>query len=98
MEADKKVAQESLCCVLNMLQSCMPLMVHMDKVSAVGTTNKAAMGYYLIKGLSEPYTLHEDTGGMSGMIPARSMVVDALYFNRVQCTPLWYMPSGNTMA
>jgi hypothetical protein len=25
------------------------------------------------------------------------MVVDALYFNRVQCTPLWYTPSGDTM-
>jgi hypothetical protein len=30
------------------------------------------------------------------MIPIGSMVVDGLYFNRVQRAPLWYTPSGNT--
>jgi hypothetical protein len=30
------------------------------------------------------------------MIPARAMVVNVLYFNRVQFAPLWHMPSGNT--
>jgi hypothetical protein len=34
---------------------------------------------------------------MSGMILTRSMVVDRLYFNRVQCAPLWYTPSGDIM-
>jgi hypothetical protein len=33
---------------------------------------------------------------MSGMIPTRSMVVDGLFFNRVQHAPLWYTPSGDT--
>jgi hypothetical protein len=33
---------------------------------------------------------------MSGMIPAKSMVVDGLYFNRVQQVPLWYTQSGDT--
>jgi hypothetical protein len=55
------------------------------------------MGYYLVKWLSKPYTLQEDTEGMSGMIPIGSMVVDGLYFNRVQQAPLWYTPSGDTM-
>jgi hypothetical protein len=31
------------------------------------------------------------------MIPVGSMVVDGLYFNRVQQAPLWYTPSGDTM-
>ncbi len=30
------------------------------------------------------------------MIPIGSMVVDGLYFNRVQQAPLWYTPSGDT--
>jgi hypothetical protein len=34
---------------------------------------------------------------MSGMIPTRSMVVDGLYFNRVQRAPHWYTSSGDTM-
>ncbi len=66
-------------------------------IGAVGMTDKKAMGYYLVKWLSEPYTLQEDTEGMSGMISIGSMVVDGLYFNRVQRAPLWYTPSGNTM-
>jgi hypothetical protein len=33
---------------------------------------------------------------MSGMIATRSMVVDGLYFNRVQRAPHWYKPSGDT--
>ncbi len=59
-------------------------------------TDEKTMGYYLVKWLSKPYTLQEDTEGMSGMIPVGSMVVDGLYFNRVQQAPLWYTPSGNT--
>jgi hypothetical protein len=35
----------------------MSLMMHEGKVGAVGTTNKAVMGYYLVKWLSKPYTL-----------------------------------------
>jgi hypothetical protein len=67
----------------------MSLMICKGQVGAVGTTDKALMGYYLVKWLSEPYTLQEDTQGMSGMIPTGSMVVDGLYFNRVQRTPCW---------
>jgi hypothetical protein len=96
-EADKKVARESLHCILNVLVACMSLMMREGHVGAVGTTDKAVMGYYHVKWLSKPYTLQEDTEGMSGMIPTRSMVVDGLYFNRVQQVPLWYTPSGDTM-
>jgi hypothetical protein len=83
-EADKKVVRESLHCVLNTLVARMSLMMHEGHIGAVGTTDNKAMGYYLIKWLSEPYTLQEDTEGMSGIIPVGSIVVDGLYFNRVQ--------------
>jgi hypothetical protein len=83
-EADKKVVRESLRCILNALVACMSLMMRDGHVGAVGTTDEAVMGYYLVKWLSEPYTLQEDTEEMSGMIPFGSMVVDGLYFNRVQ--------------
>ncbi len=33
---------------------------------------------------------------MSGMIVAESMVVDPLYFNRVEHAPYWYTQSGET--
>jgi hypothetical protein len=88
--------RKSLRCVLNVLEARMSLMMRKGQVGAVGTSDKAVMGYYLVKWLSEPYTLQEDTEGMSGMIPTGSMVVDGLYFNRVQRAPHWYKPSGDT--
>ena len=74
----------------------MSLSVHEGKVGAVGTTDKAAVGYYLLKWLSKPYILHADTEGMSGNIPAKKMVVDALYFNRVHGAIHRYTPSAKT--
>ncbi len=44
MEADKKVARESLCCILNALEARMTLMMRGGQSDAVGTTDKAAMG------------------------------------------------------
>ena len=96
-KTDKKEARESIRCVLNAFEMHMSLIMHKGKVGAVGMTNKVTMGYYLIKWLSKPHTLQEDTGGMSGMIPAETMVVDALYFNRVHHTQHWYTPSAETM-
>ncbi len=93
-EADKKEARESICCVLNAYVARMSLIMRKGEVGAVGTTNEAVMGYYLVKWLSEPYTLQTDTAGMSGMIPTGTIVADVLYFNRVHCTPHWYTPSG----
>ncbi len=56
-EADKKQAHELLRCILNTLAACMSLMMHEGQVGAVGKSDEAVMGYYLIKWLSEPYTL-----------------------------------------
>ncbi len=74
----------------------MSLIVHEGEVGAVGTTDEAVAGYYLVKWLSKPYTLHDDTEGMSGIISARKMVVDALYFNPVHCAQNWYTLSDIT--
>jgi len=76
----------------------MSLIVHEGKVGAVGTTDEAAVGYYFVKWLSEPYTLHDDTEGMSGMISTGKLVVDVLYFNPVHCTENWYTLSAYTTA
>jgi hypothetical protein len=94
MEADKKEAHESICCVLNAHIARMSLIIRKEEVGAAGATDEAAMGYYLVKWLSEPCTLQTDTAGMLGMIPAKTIVANTLYFNRVQHTPHWYTPSG----
>jgi hypothetical protein len=54
------------------------------------------MGYYIVKWLSEPYALQVDAEGISGIVTAGAMVVDGLYFNRVQRAPYWYTQSGET--
>ena len=95
-EADKKEVCESILCVLNPHIARMSLIMCEGEVGAVGTTDEAVMGYYLIKWLSEPYTLQTDTADTSGMIPARTIVANALYFNRVQRAPHWYTPSSMT--
>jgi hypothetical protein len=75
------------------MEACISLMMRMDDVGAVGTTDEAAMGYYLVKWLSKPYTLQGDTEGMAGMISAGTMVVKGVYYNRVKRALYWYTPS-----
>jgi hypothetical protein len=65
---DEKGARESIQCVLNALEVRVMLMMRIGEVGAVGTTDIAAMGYYLVKWLSELYTLQEDTEGMAELI------------------------------
>ena len=98
-KADKKGAGKSLRCIINALEAHMSLIVREGKVSAAGTTDKAAMGYYLVKWLSKPYSLQEDNEGMfdEQMIFARTVMVDTLYFNWVKRAPLWFTPSGVMM-
>ncbi len=95
-EADKKEAWKSIRSVLHAFKAHMSLIVREGKIGAVGTTDKAAAGYYLVKWLSEPYTLHADTEGMSGIISTGKIVVDALYFNPVHRAQNWYTPSDIT--
>ena len=71
----------------------MSLMIKEGEVGAVGTTDEAAMGYYIVQWKSEPYALQADAEGMSGIVTAGVMVVDGLYFNRVQRAPYWYTQS-----
>ncbi len=71
----------------------MSLMIKEGEVRAVGTTDEAAMGYYIVQRKSEPYALQADAEGMSGIVTAGAMMVDGLYFNRVQQAPYWYTQS-----
>ncbi len=66
------------------------LMMCSGDVGAVGTTDEVAMGYYLVKWLTEPYMLQGETKGMAGMISAGTLVVKGVYFNRVKGAPYWY--------
>jgi hypothetical protein len=74
----------------------MSLMVHKGKVGAIGMADNGVMGYYVVKWLSKPYTLQEDTDGMSGTIGTGMMVANMLYFNRVEHVPHWYTQSKET--
>jgi hypothetical protein len=55
MEADKKGAQELHNSVLGTMEACMSLMVREGKMGAIGTADEAALGYYVVKWLSNPY-------------------------------------------
>ncbi len=69
------------------------LMVREGEVGEIATADNAAMGYYVVKWLSKPYMLQEDTDGMSRTIGVGTMVVDVLYFNQVERAPHWYTQS-----
>ncbi len=75
----------------------MSLTIREGKVGAIGTADEATMGYYVGKWLSEPYTLQEETEGMSEMIGVGTMVANMLYFNQVERTRHWYTQSNMTM-
>jgi len=69
----------------------MSLMIREGEVGAISMADEATLGYYVGKWLSEPYTLQEETEGMSGMIGAWTMVANMLYFNQVECARhSWY--------
>ena len=80
-EANKKKAQESHHSILGAMEARMSLMIREGEEGTIGTADEATMGYYVIKWLNVPYTLQEETEGMSGMIGVGMMVADMLYFN-----------------
>jgi hypothetical protein len=82
-EEEEKGARDSIRCVLNALEARMSLMIREGEAGAVGTTDEAAMGYYIVQWKSEPYALQADAEGISGIVTAGAMVVDGLYCNRV---------------
>jgi hypothetical protein len=84
MVEDEKGVQESNQCVLNALEVRVSLMLCVGDVGAVGTMDKARMGYYVVKWLCKPYTLQEETEGMATMIGTGIMVVKGVYYNRVE--------------
>ena len=58
---DKKGARDSKLFILDAMEARISLMMHTDDVGAVGMTDEAAIGYYLVKWLSKPYMLQVDT-------------------------------------
>jgi hypothetical protein len=92
-EEEETGARDSIRCVLNTLEARMSLAIREGEVGAVRTIDEAAMGYYIVKWLSELYALQVDAEGISGIVTAEAMVVDGLYFNRVQGAPYWYTQS-----
>jgi hypothetical protein len=96
-EADKKGAWESHNSVLGTMKAPMSLMVREGEMGAIGMADEAALGYYVVKWLSNPYTLQEETAeGMSGIIGVGTMVADVLYFNWVERATHWYTQSNMT--
>ncbi len=83
VENEKRV-WDLIQCVFNALEAQMFLMICEGKVSAVGTTDKVAMGCCLVRWLSKPYMLQVDTEGMSCVIGTGAMVVEGVYYNRVK--------------
>jgi hypothetical protein len=73
-------AKDFVRCILNALEVHLSLMIREGKVRAVGTTDDAAMGYYVVKWTSEPYALQAAAEGVPGVIVAGVMMVDAVYF------------------
>jgi hypothetical protein len=61
---DEKGARDSVRCVLNALEARMSLMIREGEVRAVGTTDDATMGYYIVKWTSKPYALQAETEGV----------------------------------
>ena len=75
--------------VLDGIETQILMMIKEGELGVVGTTDKAAMGYYVVRWLSEPYSLQADTVGMSGVIGAGTKVVNAIYYNRVAHALFW---------
>ncbi len=90
MDDDEKGVQDLVQCILYAMEARMSLMIWEGEVGAVRTTDNAAMGYYVVKWTSEPYALQADAEGVSGVIAAGAMVVDAVYFNMVGRALYWY--------
>ena len=84
MVDNEKRVWDLIQCVFNALEAQMLLMICEGKVSAGGTTDKAAMGCYFVRWRSKPYMLQVDTEGMSCVIGIGAMLVDKVYYNRVK--------------
>ena len=71
---DWKIVQceQAIRCMLNTLEAWMTLMLMIRKgvVGAVGTTDEAAMGYYIVQWKSKPYALQVDAEGILGIVMA----------------------------
>ena len=68
----------------------MSALVQTGKYGAINTTYTTAMVYYVIKFLSEGYTLQEETTCDGKIITAGELVFKAQYMNCMQDNKKWY--------
>ena len=60
------------------------------KYGAINTTDKTTMGYYVIKFMSEPYTLQEEKMCSGKISTSGEIVVKYQYMNCMQENTKWY--------
>ena len=68
----------------------MVALVKTDKCGCINTTDKTTMGYYMIKLITEPYTLQEETTCDGKISTAGELFVKLQYMNYMQDNKKWY--------
>ena len=68
----------------------MAALVQIDKYGAINTVDTNTMGYYVIKSLSEPYTIQEETSCDGKISTASEIVVKYQYMKFIQDNTKWY--------
>ena len=68
----------------------MPALVQVDKYGAINTTYTNTMGYYVVKSMSETYTLREVKMHDVQISTAGELVVKYQYMNCMEYNTNWY--------
>ena len=68
----------------------MSLLVQKVQYGSINTIDTATMGYYVIKFISEPYTLQEEKMHYEQISTTGELVVKAQYMNCIQDNTKWY--------
>ena len=73
----------------------MASLIQPGKYGAVNTTDTSKMGYYVIKFVSEAYTLQEDTTCYIQIMPAGELFFKAQYLSFMKEKTNWYWGQKN---
>ena len=68
----------------------MDALVQTDKYGAINIRDTSTMGYYVIKFMSEPYTLQEEIMCDGKISTSSELVVKSQYMKCMQDTTKWY--------
>ena len=82
--------------ILDRIETRMDERIRIGTFGTMITNNEATQGYYLVKWITEPYTVHENTV-MKGVEPqhttfSREIICDAMFWNPVPNVTDWYTP------